>query len=128
MKSAFNLRVPFLRRACTIEEGFFMSRVLVRRAAVMIVVVALTLVALPAAYARPLAGPHSTAGGGMSWTAALSTWVSSFLFGAPTVTAPVSHQKAASSTLIPITDFPKVHPMTGTCIDPNGHPVPCNPS
>jgi hypothetical protein len=44
------------------------------------------------------------------------------------VAAPVSHRTVAGSTITPITDYPKAHPMTGTCIDPNGHPVPCNPS
>lgn len=99
-----------------------MSRVLVRRASVMIVIAALALVALPTAEARPLAEPHATSGVGASWISALSTWVSSFFPGTPK-TAPTSHRTTASTTTITGT----MHTMTGSCIDPNGHPIPCNP-
>jgi len=98
-----------------------MSRVLVRRASVMIVIAALALAALPPAYARPLAGPQATAPGGVSWISALATWVSSF-FITTTTKAPTAHTSAASST----SGSYSIQPMTGTCIDPNGRIVPCN--
>ena len=102
-----------------------MSRSLVRRASVMIVIAALTLVALPPAYARPLAGPHSTTGV-TTWISALSTWVSSFFFGtSPKGTGPAIHATHAAD-LSP-TSPGTMRTMTGTCIDPNGKPVPCNP-
>lgn len=100
-----------------------MSRALVRRVSVMIVVVAIAFAALPVADARPLAGPHSTTGTAPSWVAALSSWVSSFFPGTPAKTAApaIRTKTAASSTTIG--DSARIN--TGTCIDPNGHPVPC---
>lgn len=100
-----------------------MSRVLVRRASVMIVIAVLALSALPPAYARPLAGPHATAGSGASWISALSTWVSSF-FVSTTTKAPTAHTSAASGTISSGSYF--VQPMTGSCVDPNGRIVPCS--
>lgn len=95
-----------------------MSRALVRRASVMIVIVALTLAALPTADARPLAGPRATTSSGASWISALSTWVSSF-FVSTTTKTPTAHK--ASSTSIGM-----IQPMTGSCVDPNGRIVPCS--
>jgi hypothetical protein len=97
-----------------------MSRALVRRASVMIVIAALALVALPAANARPLAGPRSTASAGVSWISALSTWVSGLFASTPVHSAsPRLHATRGASSMF-------VAPMTGTCIDPNGRPIPCS--
>jgi hypothetical protein len=104
-----------------------MSRVFVRRASVMIVIAALALVALPTADASPLAGPHSTAGRGASWISALSTWVSSLFVGAPQAGTTALHAAPSASTTTekPTYTGPQLHPNTGTCIDPNGKPIPC---
>jgi len=106
-----------------------MSRALVRRASVMIVIAALALVALPTADARPLAGTHATAGGGASWISALSTWVSSLFLGTPTRAAnPTVHTtSAADLSSTSGTGTGTVRVLTGSCVDPNGHPAPCNP-
>ncbi len=107
-----------------------MSRVLVRPLSAMILIVALTLVALPAADARPLHGTQSTAGTATSWMAALSTWVSSFFLGSParTTTGTVHALAANSTTSGPITTggAPRAHTETSSCVDPNGKPIPCN--
>jgi len=92
----------------------------------MIVVIAIAFVALPVADARPLAGPRSTTGATASWMAALSTWVSSFFPGTPAkAAAPTFGTKSSASTTY---TGGIMHTNTGTCIDPNGKPVPCNPS
>jgi len=100
-----------------------MSRALVRRVSVMIVMVAIAFVALPVADARPLAGSHSTVGATPSWVAALSTWVSSFLPGTPAKTAAPAIRWMSAAELSSSKSGSII--MTGTCIDPNGHPVPC---
>jgi hypothetical protein len=102
-----------------------MSRVFVRRASVMIVIAALALVALPTADARPLAGPQATAGTATSWMSALSTWASSFFLGAPQAGTPMLRAKSASSEKPPTYSGPQIHPNTGSCVDPNGKPIPC---
>lgn len=103
-----------------------MSRVLVRRVSAMIVVIVLAFVALPIADARPLAGPHPTVGTATSWIAALSTWMSNFFLGTPAKTAaPMVSTRAASSTTYP-GGIMQIN--TGSCIDPDGKPVPCNPN
>jgi len=103
-----------------------MSQVLVRRVSVMIVVIVIALVALPVADARPLAGPHSSVSNATSWMSALSTWASSFFLGTSAkTTTPVMRLKAADSSAN-ATDG-RMRTMTGSCVDPNGHPIPCNP-
>jgi hypothetical protein len=90
----------------------------------MIVIAALTLVALPTADARPLAGPRAIAGTSASWISALSTWVSSFFFGTTTKsTTPTMHTSAPDLSSTSGT----MHTMTGSCVDPNGKPIPCQP-
>lgn len=102
-----------------------MSRSLVRRASVMLLVAALALVAVPTVHARPLTGPHSNAAG-TSWISALSTWVSSFFLGtSPMGASPALHATHAAD--LSSTSPGTMRTMTGTCIDPNGKPVPCNP-
>jgi len=105
-----------------------MSRVLVRRASVMIVIAALALVSLPTADARPLAGPPATGGSSASWISMLSTWVSSFFLGTPTkATTPTAHTMSAPHLFsTSITSSGTASPMTGSCVDPNGHPIPCS--
>jgi len=98
-----------------------MSRVLARRASVLIMIAILSLATLATADARPLSGPQATAGSGASWISALATWVSSF-FVSPTTKAPTAHTSAASST----SGSYIIKPMTGSCVDPNGRIVPCN--
>jgi hypothetical protein len=102
-----------------------MSGVLVRRVSVMIVIVAIAFVTLPAADARPLAGTHSTAGTATSWMAALSTWVSSYFTGTPA--ARTFRTTSAAGTSTSITGSGGIMKTnTGSCVDPNGHPIPCN--
>jgi uncharacterized membrane protein len=91
-----------------------MSRRIVHRLSYLIVVLSLTFVILPMAGARPLAEPP-TAQRAVSWMEVLATWVARFF---------ASHATAASSTAGQGTTM---HTNTGSCVDPNGHPVPCNP-
>jgi len=99
-----------------------MSHVRVRRVSAILVVVALAFVALPAADARPLAGSRPTAGGPASWVTAFSHWVSELL-AQPPVGRPAV--RSTSAALLGDTTGGTMHTNTGSCIDPDGKPVPC---
>jgi hypothetical protein len=66
-----------------------------------------------------------------SWIATLTDWLARLL---PGTTAPTAAETPTGSGALrahaaadTITLPGNIHTMTGTCIDPNGHPVPCNP-
>lgn len=102
-----------------------MSRVMARLSAV-VVVLALGLIVLPIADARPLAGPRSTVEAPAGWMAALSTWFSG-LFTGSQGTSNGGLRTTVGHDTVP-TKPPIMQVETGSCIDPNGHPVPCQPN
>jgi hypothetical protein len=93
---------------------------------IALITASLCLIARSPAAARPPHAVQETAPAGRvaSWT----TWVERLFLGtAPPVahetrTAPRRSDTAAETVTV------KAHPMTGTCVDPNGHPIPCAPS
>lgn len=98
-----------------------MFRFMSRSAAITVVAFMLVLVAVPAAHARPLdAGSQVSA---PSWLDAALSWLSQVVLGnqpAPQDQAP-AHVTAADGTL----PGSLMHPLTGSCIDPEGRPRPC---
>jgi hypothetical protein len=89
-----------------------------RTATVTVVALMLVLASVPAAHALSFgsSGP-SLAGSG--WLDAALSWLSQILFGQPPASQALAPAFAASNS----TDYN--HPMTGSCIDPEGRPRPC---
>ena len=95
-----------------------------------IIVLAISLSTLipSTADARSRTAPHAAAPA--SWIATLTDWLTGLLPG----TTPAAEETrtgsgalrahAAADTLTLPTP---VHTMTGSCVDPNGHPIPCLP-
>jgi hypothetical protein len=94
-----------------------MSRRRVHRSAAVLVLVAMIFVALPAADARPLTGSHPAAAG---WLSTFTSWVSGLFASA---LAGKTGVRATSSSIISTDGH--LHTNTGSCVDPNGRPVPC---
>jgi len=103
-----------------------MSRFMARLSAV-VVVLALGLIVLPIADARPLAGPRSTVEAPAGWMAALSTWFSG-LFTGSQGTSNGGLRTTVGRDTAPVPSKPPIMQVeSGACIDPNGHPAPCSP-
>ncbi len=86
---------------------------------VALIAAPLCLTARSPAAARPLHTARATAPA--TWIATWTTWVERLVLG----TAP---PRARATSTAPSLPALTAHPMTGSCVDPNGHPVPCIPS
>jgi hypothetical protein len=95
-----------------------MSRAPIRNiSAIVVFALSLSLFSIPMADARPLAAPpHAVAP--TAWAAAWTSWLTR-IFGMPAAT----RREVGGSSGTP--SSPILHPNTGTCIDPNGKPIPC---
>lgn len=78
--------------------------------------------------ARPRTAPHAAAPA--SWIATLTDWLAGLLPGATpaadearTGSGALRAHAAADTITLPV----PIHTMTGSCVDPNGHPIPCLP-
>lgn len=105
-----------------------MSRSKVGHISSLIVTLTLTLATPPTASARPLASTHRLAGPSAGdtatgWMESVAHWVAGLFAGQ----APVTNQTARSTSVPALPSDVTAHINTGTCIDPNGHPVPCSP-
>ena len=95
-----------------------MFRSMSRTATVAVVALMLVLVSVPTAHALSFgsSGPSLDAGSG--WLDAALSWLSQILFGQPSAAQQVTPAFEAAST-----DYN--HPLSGSCIDPEGRPRPC---
>jgi len=95
---------------------------------ITLIALSLSLLLQPPADARPLRATQTAAPAG--WIATWTDWVSRLFVGNAT---PAAHEpstgpgtlrthSAADTSMSTST----VYPMTGTCIDPNGRPIPCS--
>ena len=106
-----------------------MTRAPVRSAfTIALIVGSLCLIARSPAAASPPHAVQETVPA--RWVSTWMTWIERLFLGAAppaaheTHTAPLRpHAAAGTSILI---DLPSAHPMTGSCVDPNGHPIPCS--
>src|SRR5206468_465742 len=104
-----------------------MSRSKVGHISSLTVALILTFATPQIASARPLASAHPLAGPpavdtATAWMESVAHWIAGLFAGH----APVANQ-TARSTSVPALPSGTAHINTGTCIDPNGHPVPCSP-
>ena len=110
------------------EEERGMLRAYARFAVVTFTALTLTVVAIPAADARPLA-TRTVPSVEQSWFAIAFSWLSTFV---PSLSHPSGGgmvQKTAAATQIPVDPNAGQHgshPMSGGCIDPGGAWVPCS--
>jgi hypothetical protein len=92
---------------------------------IVLIALTLTFAALPVASARPLArtrpaaGP-STVGTVAGWMETLARWLTGVAGPAPAATLTA---RSTSDPALP--SGGTVTLLTGSCIDPDGHPIPC---
>ena len=96
-----------------------MFRTMSRVCVVAVVLFSFAILCAPVAQARPLDGRPSVRAEQSLLDAALA-WMNSLLNGS--ASQPKS-ATAASDLLPPLTTL--LHPLTGSCIDPEGRPRPC---
>lgn len=94
---------------------------------IIIVTLTLVLITSPIASARPLASPHPLARPPAvdipaDWISAVAHWIAGLFAGQ----APATSQ-AARFTSVSTASTSLAQILTGSCVDPNGHPVPCGP-
>jgi hypothetical protein len=97
------------------------------RNALTITLIALSLsllLQLPAD-ARPLRATQTAAPAG--WIATWTDWVARLFIGNATPAAPETRQGPGTLRTHAAAGTSTVTPMTGSCVDPNGHPFPCSP-
>ena len=99
----------------------------VRCCSALLVVLGLALIAPPSADSRPLAAPLMRAETG--WMPAMAGWLSSlFSTTRATVVGPALRPTSSAASTDPsnLSDGgPVIHTNTGSCVDPNGRPIPC---
>ena len=103
-----------------------MLRAFVRLSAVIAIALALVVVAVPTADARPVA-TRAVPSVEQSWFTLAWAWLSTLV---PGVSHPTANVHQESSQLPPDSGFSirgGAHPNSGGCIDPYGNWVPCLP-
>lgn len=101
-----------------------MSRLVTRRFRLAVLALALGLAALSPAAALPQHTHLSTAAPAPPWIAVAWEALRDFLTGTPIRSEAASEETSPSS---PPSSGGTVVPLVGSCIDPMGRPIPCNP-